>query len=132
MTEAFYLCVFSWIGFHIVVSSPWFNTDYNAFLVIPFSSWVVYYKSNILMRWQWFKIRNYMFQILMGLDFFFVCNHPFSINCEIKCTYLVELQVPRCIKLPSLYQKYQKSFCIMSTVRPLIFLGTVSLLLASP
>ena len=71
MTEAFYLCVFSWIGFHIVVTSPWFNTDYNTFLVIPFSSWVVYYKSNILMRWQWFKIRNYMFQILMGLDFFF-------------------------------------------------------------
>ena len=71
MTEAFYLCVFSCIGFHIVVTSPWFKTDYSTFLVIPFLSWVVYYKSNILMRWQGFKIRNYMFQIIMGLDFFF-------------------------------------------------------------
>ena len=71
MTEAFYLCVFSCIGFHIIVISPWFKTDYSAFLVIPLSSWVVYYNSNILMRWQWFKIWNYMFQIIMGLVFLF-------------------------------------------------------------
>ena len=79
MTEAFYLCVFSCIGFHIVVISPWFKTDYRAFLVIPLSSWVVYYNSNILMRWQWFKIRNYMFQIIMGLVFFVFCVFFFAI-----------------------------------------------------
>lgn len=81
------------------------------------------------MRWQWFKIRNYIL-ILIGLDFLFSSSFFHQLWNQVYLSGRVTSS--KMHKTAIFIPKISENFLYDVYSKTIDFLGTVSLLLASP